>query len=206
MNDKTFFKPTSLYKEYMILNFIENNRCITQREMAKHVGISLSMINIFLDDYETKGLIKRQKHTRKTIEYKLTQNGIERRKLLNMYYLKSSLLLYEKAKESVEKFLIEIENKGNKNIYLYGAGEVAEIFIDTINNSENISMKMMGIVDDDINKIGSYLHFIPIISLTDFIQKYNGGILISSHTNKDNMLKRLKEKNYDFNKIYNYFD
>lgn len=206
MNDKTFFKPTRLYKEYIILDLIEKKNHITQRDMSSHVGISLAMINLFIDKYESNGLIKRLKHSSKTVEYVITKKGIERRKLLNMYYLKNSLILYDKAKESVENFLIEIESKKIKQIYLYGAGEVAEIFIDAICYSEIISIKMMGIVDDDINKIGSHLHNISIVSMQEFIQSSSDGILISSYTNKAKMLQNLKGQKYDLNKVYNYFD
>jgi DNA-binding MarR family transcriptional regulator len=83
MSDNQFFKPTVLYKEYMILDMIEKNSNITQREMSKAIGIAVSMINSYIDEYENKGLIKRKKHSTKTVEYFVTKKGIERRKVLN---------------------------------------------------------------------------------------------------------------------------
>jgi hypothetical protein len=42
LSDNQFFKPTVLYKEYMILDMIEKNPNITQREMSKAIGIAVS--------------------------------------------------------------------------------------------------------------------------------------------------------------------
>ena len=49
LSDNRFFKPTILYKEYMILDMIEKNSKITQREMSQAIGIAVSMINDYLD-------------------------------------------------------------------------------------------------------------------------------------------------------------
>ena len=87
------------------------------------------MINAYLDDYESKGLIKRKYKTSKTVKYFVTKKGIERKKVLNIGYLKDSQTLYNSAKENIEKFLQQIEEKGFKNILLYDEGEVAEILL-----------------------------------------------------------------------------
>jgi DNA-binding MarR family transcriptional regulator len=84
MQDNQFFKPTVLYKEYMILDLIEKNSNITQREMSTQIGIAVSMINEYLDQYEKDKLIRRKKHSTKTVEYFVTKKGSERRKLLNI--------------------------------------------------------------------------------------------------------------------------
>ncbi len=104
MSDNSFFKPTLLYKEFMILDLIEKNSQITQREIAKHVGIAVSMTNFYLDEYEQKGLIKMKRHSTKTVEYFVTKKGKERRKVLNIWYLKSSHEVYLSAKDNIIKF------------------------------------------------------------------------------------------------------
>ena len=60
MKKELYFKPTPLYKEYMILDLVEKNTNITQRELSKNIGASVSMINAYLDEYEEKGFIIRK--------------------------------------------------------------------------------------------------------------------------------------------------
>lgn len=45
MSNNTFFKPTPLYKEFMILDLIEKNKDITQREISLQIGAAVSMVN-----------------------------------------------------------------------------------------------------------------------------------------------------------------
>ena len=100
MSNQSFFKPTNLYKEYMILDLIEKNKDITQRDLASHLGIAVSMVNLLLDGIERDGYLRRKKHTTKTVEYILTKKGIERRKVLNIGFLSSSLRFIMKQKKT----------------------------------------------------------------------------------------------------------
>jgi len=190
----------------MILDLIEKNAKITQREIAKHVGIAVSMTNFYLDDYEKKGLIKRKKHSTKNVEYFVTKKGVERKKVLNISYLNSSLKIYKSAKTNIVKFIDQIIDKGFQNILLYGAGEVAEILLQTIITDKTIPLKILGIVDDDKNKQNHKLLNTNIISIDDMLNIEHDAILISSYTNNDLILNKLQQINYDNNKILQFFD
>jgi len=206
MSDNSFFKPTLLYKEFMILDLIEKDANITQREISKIIGVAVSMTNAYIEDFVEKGLIKKKKHSTKTVEYFITKKGVERKKVLNIGYLKNSQLLYDSARENIEKFLIQLENIGKHKLFLYGAGEVAEILLHTIYSSDNTSLSILGVIDDDINKVGSSIYNTPIVSLEIVKNQVHDGILISSYTNKNTIINKLNDYQYDFNKIYNFFD
>jgi len=205
MSNKTFFKPTNLYKEYMILDLIEKNSHITQRDMASRVGISLSMVNQYLDIYELAGLIKRKKYTSKTVVYMITKKGVERRKLLNIWYLKSSLDVYLPAKDNINTFLKNIISKGYKKILLYGAGEVAELMIRVMNEDRTMPLEVLAVVDDR-KENNEYLIHLPIVNKY-YIGKYiHDGILISSYTHHKAIKKNLLEMNYPKEHILEFFE
>jgi DNA-binding MarR family transcriptional regulator len=206
MSDNSFFKPTLLYKEFMILDLIEKDANITQREISKTIGVAVSMINSYIEIFVEKGLIKKKKHSTKTVEYFVTRKGIERKRLLNIGYLKNSQILYDSARENIEKFLNQLEIKGKKKLFLYGAGEVAEILLHTIYSSDSTSLTILGVIDDDIEKVGSYIYNTPIVSLDSINGQEHDGVLISSYTNKNSIINKLNQHEYDENKIYNFFD
>jgi predicted transcriptional regulator len=52
MSNNAFFKPTVLYKEFLILDLIEKNKDITQRQMAEALGVAVSMVNHYLDEHK----------------------------------------------------------------------------------------------------------------------------------------------------------
>ena len=66
--------------------------------------------------------------------------------------MNASQEVFNSAKENIVMFLNQIIDKGFKNILLYGAGEVAEILLNVIYTDHEIPLKVMGIIDDDLNK------------------------------------------------------
>ena len=206
LNDNSFFKPTALYKEFMILDLIEKNKDITQRVIADQIGVAVSMVNAYVDEYEQKGFVKRKYLSTKTVEYFVTKKGTERRKVLNIGYLNASQHLYDSAKENIESFLVQIENKKFQNILLYGAGEVAQILLHSIETRDNSKINVLAIIDDDPNKQGNALNNKMIINRNQIADYVHDGILISSYINNDKMLKNLQEQNYSLTKVFNFFD
>jgi DNA-binding MarR family transcriptional regulator len=201
-----FFKPTLLYKEFMILDLIEKNANITQREISKTIGVAVSMINSYIENFVEKGLIKKKKHSTKTVEYFVTKKGMERRKLLNIWYLKSSHEVYLSAKDNIIKFLNQIINKGFKKILLYGAGEVAEIMLQVMNDDNNIPLEVLAVVDDDIKRQNEVIVNLPIISKENIKQYDHDGILVSSYKHHEVIRKNLVEINYPLDQILEFFE
>jgi len=206
MSKNTFFKPTTLYKEFMILDLIEKNKNITQREMSNSVGVAVSMVNNYLDEYEQEGNIKRKHYSTKTVEYLVTKKGKERRKVLNISYLDESLNVYKSAKENVFDFLNQVIKRGFKKILLYGAGEVAEVLLQSLSVDSNIPIEVLAVIDDESNKQGHYLVNSKIISLDSIYKIDHDGILISSYTNSKVIMEKLIAHNYDLKKIIHFFE
>jgi len=201
-----FFKPTLLYKEFMILDLIEKDSNITQREISRAIGVAVSMINSYFDEYEQKGLIIRKKHSTKNVEYFVTKKGMEKRKLLNIWYLKSSHEVYLSAKDNIIKFLNQIINKGFKKILLYGAGEVAEIILQVMNENNNIPLEALAVVDDNIKRQNQVIVNLPIIN-KDKINHYDhDGILVSSYKHHEVIRRNLVEVNYPLEQILEFFE
>ncbi len=206
LNDNSFFKPTLLYKEFMILDLIEKDANITQREISEAIGVAVSMVNSYLDDYEKKGLIKRKKYSTKTVEYFLTKKGKERKKVLNISYLSDSLKVFKSASQDIIKFINQILEKGFKKVLLYGAGEVAEILLQTLTLDNDLPIEVVGVIDDDINKLGTSLIGTNIVQIESVNEIEHDGILISSYTNREAIMEKLLNRNYSKNNILNFFE
>jgi Mn-dependent DtxR family transcriptional regulator len=206
MHKNLFFKPTIQYRTFLILDSIEKNKDITQRELSKEVGVAVSMINAYLNDYEKEGLIKKDYQSTKTVYYYLTKRGIEKKKVLNIGYLNSSLGVYNKAKKNIIDFLDQIIVKGYKNILLYGGGEVAEILLQTIALNHEFPLNVICVIDDDVEKQGKKIVSKKIESVDIINDIEHDGILISSYTNNKKIIEKLKAKNYDSKKIIQFFE
>lgn len=206
MNDISFYKPTPSYKEYLILHWIHSNKNITQREIATNVGVAVSMINLYLDEYEKKGLIIRKYYSTKTVEYYVTKLGYERYKALNISYLHNSIEVFKVASESIYDVLAKFYNSGYKRLYLYGAGEVAEIFLFTLIVNISLPFDILGIIDDDESKQGNIFLGAKIISFSSAILDSCDGILISSFSKRNDILKKMIINQVPNQKILHFFD
>ena len=203
--NNTFFNPTPLYKEFVILDLIEKNKNITQRFMSEYLNVSVSMINLYLDKYEKNKFIKRTYINSKKVFYKITKKGIERKKVLNIRYLENAYSIYLGAKNNIDDFLKQIIDKGFEKIMLYGGGEVAEILLQTIYADNSIPLEVVAVIDDDLEKQNTKLLNTNVISNNNIKDFIHDGILISSYVNRKTIYKKLLKINYDEEKILHFF-
>lgn len=190
----------------MILDIIEKNPNITQREISKTIGIAVSMVNDHINQYEKDKLIKRKRHSTKTVEYFVTKKGSERRKLLNIWYLKSSHSIYLSAKDNISAFLNQIIGRGFKKVLLYGAGEVAEIMLQVMNDDNTLPLEVIAVIDDNPSRKGEIIVNLPVIQKQDIDKYIHDGILVSSYKHHESINANLKTINYPAEKIINFFD
>lgn len=200
-----YFTPTPEFKKYLILELISSNSNITQREISEEINVSVSQVNMYLDEYEKLGYIKRNYISKKTVEYLITNLGIEMMRVYNIGYLAETQKLYNKAKKEIMKFINEIINKGYKDIILYGAGEVAEIILQTINNDKSIPLNIVSLIDDDKTKQGRLLGNVLISDISVLNKVKHDAVMISSYTQHMRILNKLREKKYLTEKVEWFF-
>lgn len=200
-----FFSPTSELKELLLLQHIENKPETTQKEIAKVINGAASMVNVYIDNLEKKGFMERDYQSAKVVNYNITAEGIKRKNFLLISYMGELLDLYRLAKENVEKFLRDLEDKGYKNILLYGAGEVAETILSIIRDRDTNSSKVVAIIDDNIDKKNTELLGHKIILPEEIVNYNHDAIVITSYTFEDDILKKLKEIGYPENRVVRFF-
>ena len=199
------FKPTPLYKELQILNLLTNNPKVTQRDIAQNIGISLAMVNSYLEQYEKEGVLKISRDSTRAGLYKLTKRGHERRKLLNMEFLEASLDVYNQAKVECINFIMKIKDDGFRKLLFYGAGEVCELLLYVLNNIREVDLEILAVIDDDEEKIGSNITGVSVIRAGDITNYDYDGILVSSYTHNDTIKSKLLALGIEENKIIEFF-
>ncbi len=198
--------PTAKYKKYLVLDIIKKKSTITLREISNTTSISLSMVHQYLTDYEHKGYLIKEYTTKKQVKYLLTDKGFQYLRMLNIGYLSETQNLYNKAKEEIIEFIDRIITSGYKDILLYGAGEVAEIILATINNDSRIPLSIIAVIDDDPLKQGKVLYNSLVTNL-EYIKKVpHDCLIVASYTNYKTMMDKLIKINYPKSKIEYFFN
>jgi EPS-associated MarR family transcriptional regulator len=92
---------------YKILKELEANPEISQRELAKELGISLGKANFCIQALIEKGLIKarnfKNSHNKKAYIYYLTPKGIEDKARVTVQFLKIKMAEYHDLKSEIER-------------------------------------------------------------------------------------------------------
>lgn len=200
-----FFNTTTRYKEMVLLEHIEKNTITTQKEMANVIEGAVSMVNTYLDNLESRNYIKREYISQKIVHYHITPEGTKQKNYLQITYIKELMDQYIKGQESVHHFLEAIQEKGFKDILLYGAGEVAEIILDFI-TSQDVDINVLGVIDDNPLKQGNQLKTKTVYANDKINEIKHDGIVITSYAYEDEIKKQLKNLEYPTKNIIGYFE
>jgi len=101
---------------YGLLKTLEENPGLSQRDMAKRLGISLGKVNFCLNALVEKGSLKisnfRNSENKLAYAYLLTPRGVEEKARVTLGFLKHKLQEYERLKKEIEALKLEAEQKG----------------------------------------------------------------------------------------------
>jgi EPS-associated MarR family transcriptional regulator len=101
---------------YGLLKTLENNPSLSQRDLAKRLGISLGKVNYCLNALVEKGCLKvnnfRNSENKLAYAYVLTPRGIEEKARITVHFLKYKVQEYERLRAEIEELQHEARLKG----------------------------------------------------------------------------------------------
>lgn len=97
---------------YKLLKLLEDSPNLTQREMAKEMGISLGKFNYCLKELVKKGFVKVDRFTssdnKAAYMYLLTPKGIEEKARVTHGFLKRKMAEFEEIRKQIDELKQEI--------------------------------------------------------------------------------------------------
>lgn len=114
-------------RELELLTEISESEGITQRALAKKLGMALGLTNLYIKRLAKKGYIKIVNVQRSRIRYLLTPQGIAEKSRLAYQYIEYSLAYYMNLRGTYRQRLLPLRRTDGRRVLLVGSGEVAEI-------------------------------------------------------------------------------
>ena len=114
-------------RELDLLTEIAEGDGVTQRRLAKKLGIALGLTNLYIKRLAKKGYIRIVSIKRSRLKYLLTPRGIAEKARLTYQFMEYSLGYYVKLRETFRQCLLPVSRSDNRRVLLYGSGEIAEI-------------------------------------------------------------------------------
>jgi len=132
-----------------VLDAVHQRSDLSQRHLARQMGVALGLANSYLKRCMRKGLIKISAAPANRYLYYLTPKGFSEKSRLTARYLSLSFDFYRRAAGSCVKTLDECEARGWRRIVLFGATDLAEI---AALRALETNVVVVGVVDPATNR------------------------------------------------------
>jgi DNA-binding MarR family transcriptional regulator len=129
-----------------VLASIERDSSITQRKLARELGIALGLANAYLRRCVRKGLVKMRQVPLNRYAYYLTPQGFAEKSRLTTEYLAVSLDFFRRARSDCAALFRQCEMLGWRNVALFGASDLAEI---AILSAGETAVEVLCVIDAD---------------------------------------------------------
>jgi EPS-associated MarR family transcriptional regulator len=100
-----------------VLQHLQANPTLTQRELAEKLGLSLGKTNYCIKALIGKGFIKAKNFTnsanKRAYLYILTPTGIEAKAKISVRFLQRKMEEYEALKQEIEQLKTELDTQGS---------------------------------------------------------------------------------------------
>lgn len=113
--------------KYTIMLEIAENENVTQRELSRKLGVSVSTVNMLINKMIKEGLIKMNQVSQKQVLYMLTPVGMVEKAKKTVRYLKIHYRAIYSTKEIIKSVLSELDKEHDAIFVLISNDEMGEI-------------------------------------------------------------------------------
>ena len=184
------FKPSDETRDLRLLEELEKNPVISQRELSHKFGIALGVTNACLRRMARKGWIRIRDLNRRRIGYYLTPKGFVEKARLTLHLISFRVQHYSELKRIVGKRFLEMQHDGIKRIVFYGVSDEMEVAFVTL---QGVNLKLVGIVEDDEKFIPQFIFGYELEPVSRVKELKPDCILITSLSENEKKKVTLKE-------------
>ena len=110
-----------------LLDAVEGNAAVTQRHLARELGIALGLANTYLKRCVSKGLLKVAEVPSRRYAYYVTPQGFAEKSRLTARYLAVSFDFLRRARSELGDLFVEGAGRGESRFVLVGEGDLADV-------------------------------------------------------------------------------
>jgi len=114
-------------RDLSILSAIAHNDRLTQRRLARELGVAVSLVHLYLRRLAVKGFIRVIIIRTNRFRYLVTPQGLAEQSRLSYLYMARTFERYREARASLREALRPLAEDGHTRIAFYGTGEAAEV-------------------------------------------------------------------------------
>jgi predicted transcriptional regulator len=145
-----FIRAPRLNK-FNILDQLASNSRLTQAELARRCDLSVAMVNNYMKELCSTGLLEYHRRSSKSISYHLTSAGKEQLQTIQDELIHEMASIFAEAKDRIRERILASAQGKLQRVVLFGSGHLAELAFHAL---ELAKVSVIGICDDDPDRIG----------------------------------------------------
>lgn len=187
MNDIVNGAPDDL-KAFQLLSEVADERPVSQRELARRLGIALGLVNSYIRNFVAKGFIRIKNYPRNRYAYLLTPQGMAEKARLAYLHCHYFTSLYTVSRQAYLQLFRELAERGISRVAFCGIDEVAEIAWLSMREA---GLELTEAMDDD--RAGSAFMGREVVTLAHGLLTGNHRVVITSLKRSEQLNQRLRE-------------
>lgn len=189
ISDGAYLKPSKNTRVLAILDSLARESGISQYELGKRLNLSGAMINQYLKQLQTDGLVDFLPINGKSYQYKLTPAGEQRRRKMFLDYSSETICLYTSIKDFILDHLKGLQQRGKMRLALFGASETCEVVLSALKES---AFTVVLVVDNNKSKQGT-LFSGHVVSSPHVLEQVDcDAVVITSFGRQDEIYEQLE--------------
>lgn len=178
-------KPSSDMLDLRALEEIGRNPSISQRDLARRLGVALGFANACVRNMARRGYIKLTKARGNKFTYIITPSGIRARAALTCRAFADTVSFYSGAKEHIRGFFESVRADGVRRIAFFGIDDLLDIIFIT---AQDFDFKILAVVDPDTGGFDRYMK-IPVVA-PDALKTLKPDLVVLSSLKHEQKMKR----------------
>jgi len=146
-----YLKPSKSTRVLAILDALSRDSSLSQFELGKRLNLSGAMVNQYLKQLQSSGMVEFLPVNGKSYRYTLTDRGQQSRREMFSDYSSETVRLYTTIKDFVLEKLSGLRAEGKLRLGLFGAAETCEVVLSALRET---NFKVMTLLDNDKRKQG----------------------------------------------------
>ncbi len=112
-------------REFELVNIVGAQLTPNQRDLSRHMDLSLGAINMLLRRLIAKGYIRIEALNKRKVKYLLTPKGFSEKMRKSVKYTLKTIYSIGLIKERLKKVLLQLYEKGHRTFFLLGESDLA---------------------------------------------------------------------------------
>jgi hypothetical protein len=185
-------------RDLRLLEELEKNPIVSQRELSHKFGIALGVTNACLKRMAHKGWIRIRDLNPRKIGYYLTPKGFVEKTRLTIHLISFRIQHYSELKKVIANKFLEMQHDGRQRVVFYGVSDEMEVAYVTL---QGVNLKLVGIVEDD-EKVKPQIIFGYELEPVSRVQELKPDCILITSLSENEKKKEILKDIFGSNSIY----